>query len=137
MVAAVCENVEIKSKPKRIRYKVPTYKKVDKINKNIKEYRANEYHIFRYRTLHKILDLLAFEMFHGQHKLYFRDWRLIKDGVVINFDDLGAQVEILGTELLPVGERLKIHIELLRQLRQGVKFKKAVRIVKRKAKKIL
>lgn len=137
MVSAVCEKVESKVKPKRIRYKVPTYKKADKINQNIKEYKCNQKHIFRYKSLQTIYSLIAYEVFQGQLKLFFGEWRLIKDGLVIYFEEQGNQAEIQGTELLPVGERLKIHIELLRQLRHGVKLKKAVKIAKRKTKTIL
>lgn len=139
MAAVVSKNIEkIRlSKHKRVRYKIPTYKKVDKINKNVKEYRGNQRHIFRYKALHRIYALIANEVFQGQLKLFFGEWRLIKDGLVIYFEEYGNQAEIQGSELLPISQRLRIHIELLRQLRQGVKIKKAVRIAKRKAKKVL
>lgn len=63
--------------------------------------------------------------------------RLLKDGVVIHFDfectkdEDNILLEIDGTQNMPIGERLKIHIRLLRLLRQGVKLKKAVKIAKR------
>ena len=181
MVSAVCEKVESKVKRKRIRYEIPTYKKVYSVyqydrkkymeiwqklrnlaikynNSNI-FFRVNPYkvldicyikdsigkrihtgdakRIFRYKSLQSIYSLIAYEVFQGQLKLFFGEWRLLKDGLVIYFEEQGNQAEIQGTELLPVGERLKIHIELLRQLRQGVKLKKAVKIAKRKTKTIL
>lgn len=150
MVSAVCKEArktvkkgrascqsdkkKVESKVKRVRYKVPTYKKADKINKNIKEYQCNQKHIFRYKSLQRTYSLIAYEVFQGQLKLFFGEWRLIKDGLVIYFEEQGNQAEIQGTELLPIGERLKIHIKLLRQLRQGVKVKKAVKIARKAGK---
>lgn len=134
MVFAVCKKVESKTKPKRVRYKVPTYKKADKITKNILEYQCNQKHIFRYKSLQNIYSLIAFEVFQGQLKLFWGEWRLIKDGLVIYFEEDGYQAEIQSTELLPVGKRLKIHIELLRKLRQGIKLKKAVKIARKAGK---
>ncbi len=136
MPAQLClfaENL-VKTPKKRIRYKIPTYRKFEKINKNIKEYKANQKHIFRLKALHNIFAKIADEIFCGQQKLHLGDWRLFKDGVVIYFDEYGNQAEVQGFELLPIYKRLKIHIELLRRLRQGVKIKKAVKIA-RKARK--
>lgn len=182
MVASVCEKVESIKKPKRIRYEIPTYKKVYSVYQYNKQkyaeiwkklqnlalkynnpdifFRVNPYrvldlcyikddnnkrihtgdsrYIFRSRTLFKIYECIGYELYHGQQKLLlWGEWKLIKDGLIVYFDEGNTQVEIQGTENLPVHQRLKIHIELLRQLRQGVKIKKAVRIAKRKAKKIL
>ncbi len=38
-----------------------------------------------------------------------------------------VQAEIAGTEKMPIHQRLKIHIKLLKLLRQGFKVKKAVK----------
>lgn len=128
---------EIKSKEstkKRVRYKIPTYKKSDKINKNILDYSANQRHIFRYKTLQCIYCEVAFLVLHGQRRLPVGDVRLYKDGLVVHFEtDYGVysfdyQAEIDGTQTMPVGERLRIHVKLLRLLRQGYKVKKAVRL---------
>lgn len=128
---------EIKSKEstkKRVRYKIPTYKKSDKINKNILDYSANQRHIFRYKTLQCIYCEVAFLVLHGQRRLPVGDVRLYKDGLVVHFEtDYGVysfdyQAEIEGTQTMPVGERLRIHVKLLRLLRQGYKVKKAVRL---------
>ena len=39
---------------KRIRYRIPSYSKAEKINENIKKYDKNQKHIFRLKTLHSI-----------------------------------------------------------------------------------
>lgn len=122
---------------KRVRYKIPTYKKSDKINQNIKEYSGNEKHIFRYRVLHNIYEHIAYFVLKGQLRLPIEDFRLYKDGLIINFEtqygiyEFDYQAEIDGTQNMPVGERLRIHIRLLRLLRQGYKVKKAVKLCKR------
>lgn len=158
MVSAVCEKVERKTKPKRVRYKVPTYKKADKINQNIKKYKSNQKHIFRYKVLSRIYTEIAREVLQGQNLIPFDNIIFNKGGlnIYLNVYSSGKYdwydnkhkrwkefngesfiiVEgiIQGTELLLVGERLKIHIELLRQLRQGVKLKKAVKIARKAGK---
>lgn len=133
-------SVVLPAKPKRVRYKVPTYKKSDKIRANILAFKGNQKHIFRYKALQKVYGLLAKEFYHYQLKLNLGDIRLLKDGVVIHFDFECTQdedsilLEIDGTQNMPIGERLKIHIRLLRLLRQGVKLKKAVKIARKAAK---
>ncbi len=146
---------------KRVHYKVPTYKKADKINQNILNYKDNQKHIFRYKALDRIYIEIAREILQGQNLLPFDGLVFKREGINlylnvyksepyewVNFktkkfrDFRGenfiiVQAEIEGTEFLPIYKRLKIHIELLRQLRQGVKIKKAVRIAKRKTKTIL
>lgn len=130
-------------KKKRIRYKTPTYKKADKINQNILSYQCNQKHIFRYKTLHKIYEEIAQIALKGQLKLPLGDFRLFKDNLIIYFETqygiykFDYQAEIDGTQALPVGKRLRIHIRLLRLLRQGYRVKKAVKIAKRKAKEVL
>lgn len=119
---------------KRIRYKIPTYKKSDKINFNIKCYKCNEKHIFRYGMLQRIYEAVARNVFRGQLSLPFEDLRLYKDGLVIHLDtvygiyDLPCQAEIDGTQGMPVSQRVKIHIRLLRFLKKGYGIKKAVRL---------
>ena len=122
---------------KRVRYKIPTYKKADKINQNILEYSANQKHIFRYKALQQIYEEIAYFVYNGQMRLPVGDLKLFKDGIIIYFDieygiyNFNYQAEIDGTQNLPVGERLRIHIRLLRLLRQGYNVKKAVRLCKR------
>lgn len=127
------------AKKKRVRYKTPTYKKADKINQNILSYQCNQKHIFRYKTLHKVYEEIAQIALKGQLKLPLGDFRLFKDNLIIYFEnqygiyEMPYQAEIEGTQKLPVGERLKVHIQLLRLLRQGYKVKKAVKIAKKTA----
>lgn len=122
---------------KRVRYKIPTYKKADKINKNILDYSANQNHIFRYKTLQCIYCEIAFLVLSGQQRLPVGDMRLYRDGLVVHFEteygiySFDYQAEIDGTQNLPVGERIKIHIKLLRLLRAGYSVKKAVRLCPR------
>lgn len=88
-------------------------------------------HIFRYSTLQDVFKMLADEIFNYQMTLNLGEWRIIKNGIVVYLDSDGNQAEIDGTQNMPIGERLKIHIRLLRLLRQGVKLKKAVKIAKK------
>ena len=128
---------------KRVRYKNPTYKKSDKINKNIKDYNANQRHIFRYKTLQCIYCEIAFLVLNGQRRLPVGDMRLYRDGLVVHFEteygiySFDYQAEIDETQNMSVGQRLRMHIKLLKLLRQGYKAKKAVKIVEREAKTIL
>lgn len=98
---------------------------------------GDEKHIFRYKTLHKVYEEIAQIALKGQLKLPLGDFRLFTDNLIIYFEnqygiyEMSYQAEIEGTQKLPVGERLRIHIRLLRLLRQGYKVKKAVKIAKR------
>lgn len=116
-----------------------------------KKHLGDEHHIFRYKALHKICDEIAIEVLNGQNLLPFDGIILKKDGLNLYlniyqekyewFDNktkryktfqgekmTAVQAEIEGTETLPIKVRLKIHIKLLRLLRQGFKVKRAVRI---------
>lgn len=125
------------AKKKRVRYKTPTYKKADKINQNILSYQCNQKHIFRYKALHKIYEEIAQIVLKGQLKLTLGDFRLFTDDLIVYFENeygiykMPYQAEIEGTQKLPVGKRLKMHIKLLRLLRQGYKVKKAVKIARK------
>ena len=136
-VQFACRESPVDAHKKRVRYKIPTYKKADKINKNILDYSANQNHIFRYKTLQCIYCEIAFLVLSGQQRLSVGDMRLYRDGLVVYFDteyggyNFNYQAEIDGTQNLSVGERLRIHIRLLRLLRQGYKLKRAVKLCKR------
>ncbi len=138
----LCES-PVAALKKRVRYKNPTYKKSDKINKNIKDYNANQRHIFRYKTLQCIYCEIAFLVLNGQRRLPVGDMRLYRDGLVVHFEteygiySFDYQAEIDETQNMSVGQRLRMHIKLLKLLRQGYKAKKAVKIVEREAKTIL
>lgn len=118
---------------------------------------CDEKHIFRYKKLHNIYDEIAQEILQGQNLLPFDGFILKKDGLNIYlnvyneefewYDDkiknykkfkgskyVAVSAEIEGTENLPLAKRLKIHIELLRLLRQSIKIKKAVKNIKKKFK---
>lgn len=104
---------------KRVRYKVPTYTKSYSfchINPDTNEiqYNGDERHIFRIRTLHKLYSLIygycdidIFESFEKK-ELY---------GLTIWGED--KQAEIKGSEMLPIKDRVLLHIKLLRDLRKG------------------
>lgn len=109
-------------------------------NEGNKKPLGDETHIFRIRTLHKLYaklyeyahlnPLLAKEEVINRLK-YQDDLTLaesaiicrLKDlnnkGYIIHFDELGNTLEIKGTELLPIAERVKAHIGLLRRLKRG------------------
>lgn len=102
---------------------------------------GDEQHIFRLRVLHKIYHklyeyahlnpLLAKEEIINRLK-YQQDLTLdesailcrLRDidnkGYTVHFDDY--TLEIKGTEMLSIAERLKAHIELLRRLKNGEKL---------------
>ncbi len=127
---SVCANT-LQPKKIRIRYKIPTYKKSDKINANIKSYQGNQRHIFRYRTLHAIYEKTAEAAIQGQLKIEFGELKIFYSGLVLHMNAQEPYLaEIEGTELLPVEERIRIHIRLLRLLRQGEKVRKAVKTVR-------
>lgn len=132
---AKLKNLAIKYNNPDIFFKVNPYRVLEycyiKDNNGNKKHLGDAKHIFRTTALAKIFDEIAYEIFQGQQKLFFGEWRLIKDGLVIYFEQDGCQAEIQGTELLSVSQRLKIHIALLRYLRKGMKLKKAVNAAKR------
>ena len=124
----------IEDKPKRIRYKIPTYKKSDKIIKNIKAYDANQKHIFRLKTLYSIYQAIAKETMNCQLTIPLEDIRLYRGGLTFYFEkeknketkqwESYITAEVTGTENLSIKERLKIHIKALRDIRAGKKIKK-------------
>lgn len=134
--SALCKPT-VTAHKKRVRYKTPTYKKSNKINKNILEYSANQRHIFRYKTLQCVYCEIAFLVLNGQRRLPVGDMRLYRDGLVVHFEteygiySFDYQAEIDETQNMPVGQRLRMHIKLLRLLRQGYKAKKAVKLCKK------
>ena len=139
----------IKAKKKRIRYKIPTYTKFYSIwqydrnkFKNLindrklglnnytqaeilemcfirddmgrKQRDSDEKHIFRIAVLHRI--------HHKLYKLYEKEpliFTRFNNTMVIYSDD--EQAEIVNTWQLPIYERLKMHIELLRAIKREFK----------------
>lgn len=104
---------------KRVRYKTPSYIKkyqLRRFNEETQEffYDSDEKHIYRYKVLQNIHSLIygycginPFEQFE------------IKEinGLICHKEDM--QAEIKDTWRLSIGERLKLHIRLLRHLKQG------------------
>lgn len=118
------EVVSIRPACKRVRYAIPHYKKNIKINKEILEYKANQKHIFRYKVLHRILELLYQEL--NMHTLF--DAPKYKGIRIYSDIDLPTQAEIQGTERLNIQDRIKLHIRLIRLIRQGVNIELGVRL---------
>ncbi len=136
-IYAKLKNLAIKFNNPDIFFKVSPYRVIEHCycyKNNRKIFKGDEKHIFRIRTLQKINELISKEITNYQLTLNL-EFKLIKDGVCIYFDSENEnQAEIIGTERLPLSKRLKIHIELLRQLKQGTTLKKAVRIAKKRTK---
>lgn len=105
---------------------------------------GDEHHIFRLKTLHKIYSklyeyahlnpLLANEKTINRLK-YQQDLTLCESAIIcrlkdlnnkgfkVNFDDdFGNTLEIEGTEMQSIKERLKAHLDLLRRLKRGEKL---------------
>lgn len=109
---------------------------------------SDEKHIFRYRTLHKIYK----EIYKWSGVNPFLKGKSEFEGLVVwrdeytkekylykgqefngqNFIDYGAC--IVGCENLTVYKRVKIHIRLLRLLRQKIEIEKAIEIIKKEFK---
>ncbi|MBR6099401.1 hypothetical protein IKP85_06610 [bacterium] len=108
-----------KIKKKRVHFKVPTYiKKYSFYSENPYtnelQYLGDEKHIFRHAVLQRLHSILygycnvdIFEQF--EKKNY--------NGLIIWGED--KQAEIADTWQLPLGDRVKIHLKLLRLLRNG------------------
>lgn len=123
-------------KKTRIRYRVATYCKRDKIIKNIKSYDNNERHIFRIRALHNIYVAIAREALKHNLALPLEDIRLFRGNLIFYFEKEQKEnlicAEVAGSGLLPIKDRLIIHIQALRDLRAGKKVKKLAKKYARK-----
>lgn len=124
-----------KVKKKRIRYKTPTYTKKYEVLEDESGKRQDERHIFRYRSMYLIYGKLAefseispFDWDRNkpaEHKTVgllrvFKETYEVKKKPILSFS-----AEIVGTGKLRFIERLKIHIRLLKLLKQGVELQKA------------
>ena len=120
----------IKKEKKRIRYKTPTYTKsytfchVNPLTDEL-QYDGDEQHIFRIKNLQNIYSLIY--GFTGVNP-FERVEKITMHGLTIWLEDKQAELE--GSEMLSIKDRLKIHIKLLRLLKQGLDVKNAVEIVK-------
>lgn len=99
-------------------------------------------HIYRLKALHKIyeeiagytkenqkidglkVDLIEYEATKYEHKMVRGGYRTYK-GDCFSY----CSAELIGMELKPIKDRLKTHVELLRQLRKGVEIQKATKEV--------
>lgn len=120
----------LKRVKKRIRYKTPTYtKSYTFCHKNPftdeLQYDGDEKHIFRIRNLHYIYSKIYNYL--GVNPLQHLE-KIEQKGLTIWLDDM--QAEITGTEMLSIKQRIKLHIKLLRLLRQEVEVEDAVDKVK-------
>jgi hypothetical protein len=119
-----------KLKLKRFHFKNPTYNKkynFTSLNPASGElqYLGDEKHIFRIKTLQKIYSILygycdinIFEQFEKKDV----------DGLIIWGED--KQAEIANTCFLPLGDRVKIHLKLLRLLRNGFSVSESLERIK-------
>lgn len=112
---------------KRVRYKIPTYTKSYTfwhINPETKEiqYDGDERHIFRVKALHKLYSLI-----YGYCNINIFEKFEKKDlnGLTIWGEE--KQAEITGSEMLPIKDRVTLHIKLLRLLRKGFSIEESLR----------
>lgn len=147
---------------KRIRYKIPTYKKFYSVIRYDREkfrkllnlqlkgylctkpltqseileqcyirdpvsnaviYDSDEHHIFRYGTLQNI-----YEKIYNYLDVNIFDYSTFKPIKNLNVYHDEKQAEISNTWDLPLFKRVKIHIKLLKYLKQGLDIEKAVRL---------
>lgn len=109
----------VKPVKKRIRYKTPTYIKkyqLKRFNEETQEffYDSDEKHIYRYAVLQRIHSIIY--DYCGINPFEHFEIKEI-DGLICHKKDM--QAEIKNTWRLPLGERLKLHIKLLRYLKRG------------------
>ena len=81
---------------------------------------SDEEHIYRYRSLEKIHELLYNQL--GVNPFMSNSYE--QDGLHIIPDE--QQAEILNTWQLPIKKRIMLHIRLLRLLRKGLSIKEAL-----------
>lgn len=81
------------------------------------------------RLLQEVYTQIAKEIFGKIRNYHFGEWMLKMKGIVLFVDpEYGMQAEIYGTSKLPLVKRLKIHIALLKLLKEGYCILKAVKI---------
>lgn len=81
-------------------------------------------HIYRYHTLHKIYN----EIYNCVKYEFFRNGKIkLIEGLMYSVDE--EQAELLNTWRLPLKTRIKLHIRLLRLLRNKIPVQEAVKQV--------
>lgn len=109
-------------------------------NNGNKQHLGDEKHIFRYKTMQciylKLYEYAKFPLFTNESLInrltYEKDMSIADAGILgrlqqlsnrgytIHFDEInGNQLEITGSEMLPLKARLRIHIKLLKHLKHG------------------
>lgn len=92
-----------------------------------KKHQGDEKHIFRYRSLHKIYELIYQYGKSPVGKLQLTcelEWE--QQGVSFYWDwETGGEACIISSQDLPLKQRIKIHIKMLRLLRSGYDIKRA------------
>lgn len=108
---------------KRVHNSIPTYQKPDKIKQNIKKWNTIE-HIYRYQTFYKICSALYLLTYNNQLSClnYYID--IEKDGDK-TFTVMYAEIE--ETSALSIKERIIKHIELLRDIKNGVELERDIK----------
>ena len=107
---------------KRFHNQIPTYQKPDKIKQNIKKWNTIK-HIYRYQTLYKICSALYLLTYNNQLRClnYYID--IEKDGDK-TFTVMYAEIE--ETSALSIKDRIIKHIELLRDIKNGVELERDI-----------
>jgi len=108
---------------KRLHNQIPTYQKPDKIKQNIKKWNTIK-HIYRYQTLYKICSALYLLTYNNQLRClnYYID--IEKDGDK-TFTVMYAEIE--ETSALSIKDRIIKHIELLRDIKNGVELERDIK----------
>ncbi len=110
-------------KKKRKRRKIPLFRKF------YKQCVQDELSVKRERLLQKIHHMLALEIFDGFPENNTGDWVIKTENLCIYIDPVfGNQLEIKGTEKMPLLKRLKIHIRLLKLIKGGLSISKAIKM---------
>lgn len=89
---------------------------------------GDERHIFRLRSLNEIQKAVYGYAKEPCNMTFVKELSWNRHGVIFYYHfEEGGTAEIDGTQLVPVKERLKKHIKLLRALRKGCSLQKAVK----------
>lgn len=109
--------IKVKKKKKRLYKEVPSYFKSDKIKQDIQEWNTIK-HIYRYQTLYKIYSKIYFLTYNNKLSCldYFND--IERDGSKTYTIKYAV---VKNTMALSLEKRIKLHIELLRKIKNNDK----------------
>lgn len=113
-----CLFVIEKSSKKRVHSKTPNYSKPNKIQDNIKKWNTIK-HVYRYQTLYKICEKLFLLTYNNQLECLNYYSEKENDG---NITYTLVYAEIEETSALSIKERVLKHIQLLRDIRNGIEL---------------